>query len=110
MVFYSARSTVGTGAGSRLDPRIHNVFQTALTAFLYGYWTLIVEDIQILSGRPVDHIIRLSKTSGCDLVVIGCRGYGVLKEAVLGSVSGAVVRHCEKPVMTVRKKPDKKGR
>jgi len=44
----------------------------------------------------------LANTKRFDLVVIGARGRGSLKEAFLGSVSNAIVHKCKIPVMIVK--------
>jgi nucleotide-binding universal stress UspA family protein len=67
---------------------------------------LVVEDIVVKTGHPVEQILRMVNTSGCDMVVMGTRGQGVLSEAVLGSVSQRVVRQSPKPVLTVKPPAD----
>jgi nucleotide-binding universal stress UspA family protein len=54
-------------------------------------------------GRPANEIIKLSGELGVDLVVMGSRGLGGVRRALMGSVSDAVVRHAPCPVMIVRK-------
>ena len=36
-----------------------------------------------------------------DMIIIGTRGQGVVKKAVLGSVSDYVARHADRPVLVV---------
>ncbi|RLB13838.1 MAG: universal stress protein [Deltaproteobacteria bacterium] len=62
----------------------------------------IVDDILVRIGHPVDVIIDERKKAGCDLVVMGSRGRGILSGAVLGSTSKRVLRRCDKPVLVVR--------
>lgn len=40
---------------------------------------------------------------GIDLLVVGSRGYGPLRRALLGSVSGHIVRHAPCPVLVTRR-------
>ncbi len=58
-----------------------------------------------MAERRDEAIIRLSEALGAGLIVMGSRGLGGLKRALLGSVSDSVVRHAHCPVMVVR--PDK---
>jgi nucleotide-binding universal stress UspA family protein len=51
------------------------------------------------SGKPADVLIALSET--VDLLVVGSRGYGPLKAALLGGVSGQIIRFAACPVIVV---------
>lgn len=53
-------------------------------------------------GRPAEQIIDLSEDLGVGVVVVGSRGQGALRRAVLGSVSEAVVRYAHCPVFVMR--------
>lgn len=59
-------------------------------------------DIVLLHGRPADEIIRYAEESGTDLLVIGSRGLGALREFALGSVSHKVLTHAKCPVLVVK--------
>ncbi len=54
---------------------------------------------QILEGRPGPAICQLAVDLSAQAVVMGSRGRGGLKRAVLGSVSDHVVRHASCPVI-----------
>jgi nucleotide-binding universal stress UspA family protein len=54
-------------------------------------------------GRPEAEITALAEEIGAGLIVVGSRGLGGIRRAMLGSVSDAVVRHAHCPVMVVRK-------
>ena len=58
----------------------------------------------LLVGRPDAEIVRLAEELGSGLIVIGSRGIGPVRRAVMGSVSGSVLRHAHCPVMVVRGK------
>jgi len=58
-----------------------------------------------IGGRPDQEIVRLSEEIGAGLIVVGSRGLGGLRRALIGSVSDSVVRHAHCPVLVVR--PDK---
>jgi nucleotide-binding universal stress UspA family protein len=53
-------------------------------------------------GRPDEEIVGLSEEVGAGLIVAGSRGLGLLKRALIGSVSDSVVRHSHRPVLVVR--------
>jgi nucleotide-binding universal stress UspA family protein len=53
-------------------------------------------------GKPDDQIVRLAEELGCGLIVLGSRGLGGVRRALLGSVSDSVVRHAHCPVTVVR--------
>ncbi|HJR46511.1 MAG TPA: universal stress protein, partial [Actinomycetota bacterium] len=44
-------------------------------------------------GHPHEQILKETESFGADIVVVGSRGLGPLKRALLGSVSDQVVRH-----------------
>jgi nucleotide-binding universal stress UspA family protein len=53
-------------------------------------------------GRPDQEIVAVGEDVGAGLIVLGSRGLGGLKRALMGSVSDSVVRHAHCPVMVVR--------
>ena len=54
------------------------------------------------AGRPDAEIVAVAEEVGAGLVVVGSRGFGPLRRAVIGSVSHSVVRHAHCPVLVVR--------
>ena len=54
------------------------------------------------SGSPADMIVELAKREQVDLIVMGARGVGPLKERLLGSVAHRVLTHasCAKFIVT----------
>jgi nucleotide-binding universal stress UspA family protein len=54
------------------------------------------------SGRADEEIILLAEEIDADLVVMGSRGLGGVRRALVGSVSDSVVRHAHCPVLIVR--------
>ena len=53
-------------------------------------------------GAVADEIVGLAEELGAGLIVMGSRGYGGVRRALMGSVSDSVVRHAHCPVMIVR--------
>jgi nucleotide-binding universal stress UspA family protein len=48
-------------------------------------------------------IVHLADELGAGLIVMGSRGLGGIRRALMGSVSDSVVRHAHCPVMVVRR-------
>ena len=62
------------------------------------------------SGWVAPHeILAVAEQIGAGVVVIGSRGLGGLRRALLGSVSESVVRHAHCPVFIVRKEESEVG-
>jgi nucleotide-binding universal stress UspA family protein len=55
--------------------------------------------------HPSDDVVRVAEEIGAGLVVLGSRGRGGMRRALMGSVSDSVVRHAHCPVMVVRGEP-----
>ena len=51
---------------------------------------------------PDAEIVALAEELGVGLIVMGSRGLGGIRRAVMGSVSDSVVRHAHCPVLIVR--------
>lgn len=57
---------------------------------------------ELLIGYPPKQILALAGDIDADLVMVGSRGLGPLKSAVLGSTSHELVTKASRPVMVVR--------
>lgn len=53
-------------------------------------------------GDPDAEIVAVAEELGAGLIVMGSRGHGGIKRALMGSVSDSVVRHAHCPVMVIR--------
>jgi nucleotide-binding universal stress UspA family protein len=62
-----------------------------------------VQEAHLRRGRKDQEIVRLAEQIGAGLIVIGSRGRGGVRRALMGSVSDSVVRHAHCPVLVVRK-------
>src|SRR5829696_1095523 len=54
-------------------------------------------------GKPDEEILTLGEELGAGLIVVGSRGRGGIRRALMGSVCDSVVRHAHCPVLVVRK-------
>jgi nucleotide-binding universal stress UspA family protein len=54
-------------------------------------------------GGAAEEIVKLGEEIGAGLIVIGSRGLGGMRRALMGSISDSVVRHAHCPVLVVRK-------
>ncbi len=61
-----------------------------------------VKETHLREGRADEQIVELAEEIGAGLIVMGSRGHGRLRRALLGSVSDAVARHAHCPVTIVR--------
>jgi nucleotide-binding universal stress UspA family protein len=67
-----------------------------------------VKEAHLRIGERRDRaIIHLAEELGAGLIVMGSRGLGGVRRALMGSVSDSVVRHAHCPVMIVR--PEEQG-
>jgi nucleotide-binding universal stress UspA family protein len=57
---------------------------------------------EIGSGEPVPTLIEIAERHGCDAIVLGARGLGVLRSALLGSVSQGILHRSRLPVTVVK--------
>jgi nucleotide-binding universal stress UspA family protein len=61
-----------------------------------------VADSHLVRGRPDRELVHISEDIDAGLIVMGSRGLGGVRRALMGSVSDSVVRHAHCPVMIVR--------
>ncbi|WP_258193125.1 universal stress protein [Nitrosomonas oligotropha] len=59
-------------------------------------------DVHVRTGNPAEVIIDLSREYHCDLIVMGTRGMGTIKNLLLGSVASKVIHLTEKPLLLVK--------
>ena len=61
---------------------------------------------EVANGDPARTLIDILERHGCDLVVMGARGMGSLRSALLGSVSHEVLHAAGVPVLIVKQPED----
>ncbi len=57
---------------------------------------------EIGSGDPAQTLLEISARFGCELIIMGARGRGALRSALIGSVSQAVLHSSPLPVTIVK--------
>ncbi len=102
----------GFGTPPPVSPKdiveVHNVRREAAEALLRRTAATVGEaagagevETRVLEGDPPRALVALAAELGATTLVIGTRGRGGLKRAVLGSVSDHVVRHAPCAVLIV---------
>jgi nucleotide-binding universal stress UspA family protein len=66
-----------------------------------------VAQFHLRSGKPEEEIVSLAEELGARLIVLGSRGRGGVRRALMGSVSDSIVRHAHCPVMVVRREEER---
>jgi nucleotide-binding universal stress UspA family protein len=61
-----------------------------------------VAQAHLREGGVPHEIVALAEDTGVGLIVVGSRGHGGIRRALMGSVSDSVVRHAHCPVLVVR--------
>jgi nucleotide-binding universal stress UspA family protein len=59
-------------------------------------------EAEAMVGDPAHTLVDIAERYGCELIVIGSRGMGPLRRAMLGSVSQAVLNAAKVPVVVVK--------
>jgi nucleotide-binding universal stress UspA family protein len=58
--------------------------------------------LRIAERYRAQQIVQVAEEIGAGLIIMGSRGLGGVRRALIGSVSDSVVRHAHCPVMVVR--------
>lgn len=71
-----------------------------------GEKRVVTEGIQVekmlVEGHVVEKILENAEKGEVNLIVMGARGLGRMKEVLLGSVSHSITRHAKCPVLVVK--------
>jgi len=80
--------------------------RTALAkATPYAEERRVTYETELLEGSPAEAVLGLARSRDADLIVVGSRGLGTIKSALLGSVSSTIVHHADRPVLVARPRP-----
>jgi nucleotide-binding universal stress UspA family protein len=55
----------------------------------------------VLRGRPYEELVAYAMAQEMDMIVLGIRGYGLVKSLLMGSTTDRVVRNAPSPVLAV---------
>jgi nucleotide-binding universal stress UspA family protein len=74
--------------------------------------TLSLDNVEtrVLEGRPGPALCSFAEAVGADTIILGTRGRGRIKRALLGSVADYVVRNAPCPVLVTREKASQPAR
>jgi nucleotide-binding universal stress UspA family protein len=61
----------------------------------------ILHEVVVEKGNAVDRILHHAETGVYDVLVMGSRGHGIIKEAMVGSTSRKVLAKCPIPLFIV---------
>ena len=64
--------------------------------------TFQVEKILVKEGIAAEEILHQAELNDADAIVMGTRGYGMFRDALMGGTARRVVRRSKIPVMVVR--------
>lgn len=62
----------------------------------------IAFETEVVSGDPAHAVLDLIERHGCDLVIVGTRGAGLLRSALQGSVAQTLMHDAPVPVLLVK--------
>jgi nucleotide-binding universal stress UspA family protein len=79
-------------ARERLEAQVEKMKETGAT----------VAQAHLRMGKADEEIVELAESMGVGLIVMGTRGHGRIRRALVGGVSESVVRHAHCPVTIVR--------
>lgn len=88
-------------AWQAVDSAANNALDVTIAAITSARPAVPIER-RIEIGNPGHTLVNLASELAADVVVVGSRGHGFLKRALLGSVSSHVVHNAPCPVLVIR--------
>jgi nucleotide-binding universal stress UspA family protein len=70
---------------------------------------VVEKHLRIAERYRAQQIVKVAEDIGSGLIVMGSRGLGGVRRALMGSVSDSVVRHAHCPVLVVRPKKEQEA-
>jgi nucleotide-binding universal stress UspA family protein len=80
---------------------MHEVAQAILDAGLRTIPSDVKATARVLEGHTADVIAHAARCDGIDLLYVGCRGYGPVREALFGGVAGGLLQTSWCPLVIV---------
>ena len=109
-IFYESPGTMALDRDlqSRMEERAEEAARTKLRQQVQKIKDVGIEvaGIHTRVGFPDAEIVGLADKLSAGLIVVGSRGLGPLRRALMGSVSDSVVRHAHCPVLVVRQEKE----
>jgi len=91
---------------ARIKTQVESIL--AETAEQANGWNIPVRPV-VKFGKAADGIIATAREEDAQLIAIGSQGWGLVKGAVLGSVSERVLRYAPMPVLVIKCGPGSAG-
>lgn len=85
-------------ANAAMEAGSHLLASAVLELQLAG----VPHEIEVALGEPGATLVDMAERLRCDHIVLGARGMGVLRGALMGSVSQSVLKHSHLPVTVVK--------
>jgi nucleotide-binding universal stress UspA family protein len=63
----------------------------------------------LLEGPPYEELVAYAERNAVDMIVLGVRGYGLVKSLLVGSTTDRVMRHAPCPVLSVSNRSNAEG-
>ena len=109
-IFYESSGTMALDRDlrSRMEERAEEAARTKLKEQVQKIRDAGIEvaGVHTRVGFPDVEIVGLADELRAGLIVVGSRGLGPLRRALMGSVSDSVVRHAHCPVLVVRQEKE----
>jgi nucleotide-binding universal stress UspA family protein len=100
LVYHPERHGGYHGDYERAETQARELLETQVEKVKAAGFT--VAQAHLKMGRADEEIVELAESMGVGLIVMGTRGQGRIRRALMGSVSESVVRHAHCPVTIVR--------
>ena len=102
---------VADGFGARLQDDLNLADSQEMTedqAYLNKVRDALAKDgftakaVLVQGKEPVDGILSVAETEGCDLIAMSTHGHGFIKDVILGSVADNLRHRTDIPILMIR--------